>query len=46
MKSLAEALKVNSALVHLQLDHNHLEDQGCVLLAEALRINGSLAYLE
>lgn len=43
--ALAKMLKLNSALIELQLNCNKIGDAGAIVLAEALEINRTLAYL-
>ena len=44
-KALAEALKVNTALQVLYLNHNKISDEGAKALAEALKVNTALQKL-
>ena len=44
--SLAEAMKVNTTLTQLDLQHNNIGDAGAASLAEAMKVNTTLTQLE
>ncbi|KAL0251524.1 hypothetical protein GEMRC1_000737 [Eukaryota sp. GEM-RC1] len=45
-KSLAEALKVNTTLVELDVKGNGILDEGAIALAEALKVNSTLIEMD
>ena len=46
VEALAEALKVNSSLIGLDLKNNEIKNEGAEALAEALKNNSSLTELD
>ena len=44
--AIAEALKVNEVLTHLDLENNRIGDEGAKAIGEALRVNGVLNHID
>ena len=45
IQMLAEALKEDNSITHLDLSHNNIGTQGAIALAEALKENNSIIYI-
>lgn len=42
---LAESLKINSSILHLNIGDNNIKDEGISRIASMLKVNNSITYL-